>query len=151
MALKGDRLVYSNKIEWFMDEVATRGGCVVVSTTGSGAALDQATNLCTYAPNSSGKLPLGILLDDMVSVDLTRYKLNQHRSEVQQGGKVSIMDRGWVLTNSIVGTPTVGNAYLSSSGNLTATLNTLTETPLVGRFEDRPDEDGYVRVFVNLP
>lgn len=155
MALKGDRYVVTGRMDFFMDEIAERGGVVVASTVGSGAALDQAKQLCTYAANSSGKVPVGILMGDMVNVDLTKYKLNQHKDEVQQGSKVYIMDRGWVRTNFYVGSPTVmSNAYLSSSGKVTPTIDAnggTAATPLVGRFESSPDEDGYLKLNVNLP
>jgi hypothetical protein len=47
-------------------------------------------------------------------------------------------------------TPSGGNpAYLSHSGLLTPTL-VANVTPLVGRFETAKDEDGYVKVSINL-
>ena len=45
-----------------MNETATRGGMVVLSTGSSGSALDSSSALCTYAANSSGKKPLGIVV-----------------------------------------------------------------------------------------
>lgn len=155
MALKGDRYIVTGRPDFFLDEVAERGGILVVSTVGSGAALDQAQQLSTYAANSSGKVPLGVLMGDMVNIDLTKYKLNQHRDESQKGGKVWIADRGWVRTNMVIGSPGAGvNAYLSSSGFVTSTLDTnggTAATPLVGRFMSRADEDGYIKLEVNLP
>ena len=133
MALKGDRQIINYRPgDFFLDEVAERGGFVVISTTGSGAALDQASNLATYAANSSGKVVLGVLLPDMVNVDLTKYKVNQHKNEVQKGGKVAIASQGWVRTNFYVGSPTGGApAYLSSSGYVTPTFgNNIAQTPL---------------------
>lgn len=154
MALKGDRYIVTTRPDFFMDEVAERGGIAVASTIGSGAALDQARQLATYAANPSGLVPLGVLLHDMVNVDLTKYKLNQHRDEVQQGMKVAIMDRGWVRTNfNYPGTSwtAMSPAYLSSSGRVTPTNAGLAATPLVGRFESTPDEDGYFKLNINLP
>lgn len=152
MALKGDRLVVGTRFEYYMDEVAERGGVAVVSTVGSGAALDQSRNLATYAANSSGKTPIGILMYDMVDVDLSKYKLNQHRYETNKGAKILIMDKGWVRTNMYDTTPTnVGPAYLSSSGKVTPTNGGAAATPLVGRFETTPDEDGYLKLNINLP
>jgi hypothetical protein len=152
MALKGDRRIKSHRIDVYVDEVATRGGFLVVSTTyGSGAALDQASNVGTYAANSSGKVVMGVLLDDVVDVDQTKYKLNQHKSEIQKGMKATVADHGWVLTNFYVGSPTPGPAYLSSSGYVTPTNGGAAATPIVGRFEGSPDEDGYVKVSFNLP
>ena len=59
-----------------MNEVGNRGGVVCVSTGGSGISLDQSAALATYKAASSGSKPLGLLLNDMVNVDLTRQHLN---------------------------------------------------------------------------
>ena len=40
MALKGDRYLAITEVSYFMDQVAERGGIVVLKTAGSGAALD---------------------------------------------------------------------------------------------------------------
>ena len=72
-----------------MNEVAERGGVVSLSTAGSGASLDNGNAVVTYAADPSGKVPLGLLINDMVNIDLTRQHLNQHKDEVQKGGKCS--------------------------------------------------------------
>jgi hypothetical protein len=153
MALKGDREIHVSDVSFFMNEVAERGGVVMYSTGGSGAALDQGAALVTYAADSSGNVPAGLLLGDMVNKDLTRTHLNFHVDEVQQNSKVALMKRGWVVTDVITGTPTVGQtAYVTDSGVLTATLGAggLVDTPKVGTFMGSPDEDGYVKVSINL-
>lgn len=155
MSLKGARLELEHDISWFMNETATRGGVAVISTAGSGASMDIAANLCTYAAQSSGKKALGVLMNDVVDIDLTRQHLNWHKNEVQKGNKVTLLNKGWVTTNSIEGSVTAGAAaYLSSSGNIKTTLDTaggLVATPLVGRFTSGKDEDGYAKFEVNLP
>ena len=153
MALKGDRYIEMTDISHFMNEAAEVGGCVSYSTSGSGAALDQSANLVTYAASSSGAVPVGILLDPMVNYNLTRQHLNWHKLEKQVGDKVPVVTRGWVVTNMLVpGTsPTAGNtAYLGASGLLTPTFGSAV-TSTVGRFESKKNEDGYVKVWVNLP
>src|SRR3954466_5668971 len=104
MALKGARYEFYTDIQWFMNEVATRGGIASISTAGSGASLDQAANLLTYTASTSGAIPYGLLLNDMVNLDLTRQHINWHKDEVQKGGKVAIGRKGWWTTNLIVGT-----------------------------------------------
>lgn len=153
MALKGDRNVIADDISFFLNEVAERGVVVVLSTAGSGAALDQSQALVTVAANPSGKQPIGVLLSDMVNKDLTRQHINWHKSEVQIGGKVPLMTRGWVVTNRIVGTPTAGqSAYLGVSGLIQGSVTSnVANTPLIGRFLSTKDEDGYAKVEVNLP
>ena len=159
MALKTDRSTLQTDISFFMNEAATRGGVVAVSTGGSGASMDNGAALVTYAAIPSGKVPVGLLMNDMVSIDLTRQHLNQHKDEVQKGGKDTLLQKGWVVTNSLEGTsPAAGNAaFLAHSGNLSASDLSNDEgdvdgsTRVVGRFLSGVDEDGYAKVFIDLP
>ena len=150
MALKGDRNELDTEITYFMNETASRGVLVSVSTQGSGAAMDSASAVATVAADPSGKAPLGVLLNDVVNIDQTRQHLNWHKDEVQQGGKVTILSKGFVVTDKISGTPTAGQlAYLAASGNVSATQ--ATGAPAIGRFLSTKDADGYAKVSVNLP
>ena len=156
MALKSDRSVLDTDISFFMNEAATRGGVASVSTGGSGAAMDQGEALVTYAAVPSGKVPVGLLLNDMVNIDLTRQHLNQHKDEVQKGGKVTLLRKGYVVTNAIdTGvTPSVGDtAYLSESqaGKISNVSANSYSNLVVGRFLSAKDADGYAKVEVNLP
>ena len=159
MALKSDRSTLQTDISFFMNEAATRGGVVALSTGGSGAAMDQGAALVTYSAVPSGAVPVGLLLNDMVNIDLTRQHLNQHKDEVQKGGKVSLLVKGWVVTNQLEGTdPSAGSpAYLAHSGKLAITDLSSDDTDddgstrLVGRFLSSPDQDGYAKVFIDLP
>jgi hypothetical protein len=156
MSLKGDRYEFKTDISYFMNEVATRGGIVALSTVGSGAAMDQAAALVTYAASSTGVRPVGVLMGDVVNYDLTRQHINFHRDEVQLGGKVRILQKGYVVTNNIIGTPAVNdNAVLTSSGNvmpqpITAAGTHLHLRPYVGWFGSAKDEDGYAKLNVEL-
>ena len=160
MALKTDRSTLQTDISFFMnDNGATRGGVVALSTGGSGASMDNGAALVTYSPVPSGKVPVGLLVNDMVNIDLTRQHLNQHKDEVQKGGKVTLLTKGWVVTSNLEGTsPAAGNAaFLAHSGNLSTTdLSTDDSdadgsTRVVGRFLSGVDEDGYAKVFIDLP
>lgn len=149
MALKGDREELQTDISFFMNETATRGLVVSVSTAGSGAAMDSAVALATVKTNPSGAYPLGVLLNDMVNLDLTRQHLNQHKDEVQQGGKITILRKGWVVTNAISGTPAGGQlAYLAGTGLISATQGG--GTVQIGQFLSSKDADGYAKVSINL-
>lgn len=153
MALKGDRQVIADDISWFMNEAATRGGIVSVSTAGSGAGMDQAAQLATYKSSSSGAVPLGVLLNDMVDIDVTRQHVNHHKDEVIKGNKVTVLMIGQVTTNSILSGITISagdKAYLSSSGSLTNVNHGVAATPLVGKFLTKKDENGFARVWVNI-
>jgi len=158
MALKSDRNEVQTDISFFMNEVATRGGVVSLSTGGSGAAMDQGAALVTYAaqgPGASGKVPMGILLNDMVNLDLTRQHINQHKDEVQKGGKVTILRKGYIVTDQIEGAdPSAGDlAYPAHSGNIAKSdiIDDSAGTPSIGRFLSSKDEDGYAKVEINLP
>jgi len=159
MALKGDRYTAITEISFFMDQVAERGGIAVLKTAGSGAALDQSAAEVEYAASPSGKVPMGLLTDDMVNKDLTRTHLNFQKSEHQKGSKVNFARDGWFVTNMIESTgiaAAIGGgsgAYLGLSGLLTtaATGPGGYSNPKVGIFESSQDEDGYVKVYVKLP
>lgn len=154
MALKSDRNEVQTDISFFMNEVATRGGIASLSTGGSGAAMDQGAALVTYAATASGKVPMGILLNDMVNLDLTRQHINQHKDEVQKGGKVTILRKGYIVTNSIEGAdPSAGDSvYPAHSGNVSASdIVGDGTTSAIGRFLSSKDEDGYAKVEINLP
>lgn len=159
MALKTDRSTLDTDISFFMNEVATRGGIASQSTAGSGASMDNGAALVTYKAVPSGAVPVCLLINDMVNIDLTRQHLNQHKDEVQKGGKVTLLRKGYVVTNNIQGTlPSGGEvAFLAHSGNVAiadvsnddsdATGSKL----VVGKFLSGADEDGYAKLYVDLP
>tara|TARA_R110000824_G_scaffold16317_4_gene67801 strand:+ start:3581 stop:4096 length:516 start_codon:yes stop_codon:yes gene_type:complete len=161
MALKGDRYEFETTTDFFLNEVATRGGVVTLSTAGSGSALDQSAALVTYAAAQSGVTPIGLLLNDMVNIDQTRQHINFHKDEMQKGGKVTLLRKGWVVTNLIDPgvTITAGDvAYVGPSGYLTNTNHAplynrqnRTAGKVVGQFDSLKDEDGYAKVSINLP
>lgn len=149
MALKSDRYELQTDISFFYnDGTATRGGVVCHDTTaGSGASMDQGVNLVKYATTG---VPVGVLLNDVVNKDLTRTHLNQFKDEVQKGGKVTVLRKGYVVTNNITGNPSAGDdAYRCTlnAGN----FSTVASGNKVGAFLTSEDEDGYAKVEVNLP
>ena len=179
MALKTDRIHIDSQIDFFMNEVAERGGIVCVSTAGSGSAMDQAKQLCTYPASVSGAKPLGVLMGDMVDIDLTRQHENWFKEEVVKGGKVTIWNKCTVVTDRVYPGITVAAgdvAYAAPSGYVSNrvhyapwsawTRNQIlasgTHDPgvmippdfydlAVGRFLSTKDEDGYAKLSVNLP
>lgn len=151
MALKPYREIYVDDISFFMNVTAERGLIVVHDSSGSGEALDQATAYVAVptgqAPSTTA--PAGLLLNDVVDVDLTKYPINWHKDEVQKGSKVWLLRHGKVNTNKISGTPTAGNpAYYTSAGLLTPTDPG--SGPKVGRFLSKKDSDGYAKVEINI-
>jgi hypothetical protein len=160
MALKADRYEESTDISYFYTAGAvSRGGVVCLETlSASGAAMDQGDNTVSYQQAATSDVPVGILLNDVVNKDLTRTHLNQYKDEVQLGGKVTVMTRGWVVTNMVDGTPSPGDvAYASDAGGTAGYLSdsaadaTASGNLAVGRFMSAKDSDGYCKVYVNLP
>jgi hypothetical protein len=155
MALKSDRYELQTDISFFYNEgVATRGGVVVHDTAGSGAAMDQGVNLVKYVAVTAASRPVGILLNDVVNKDLTRTHLNQYKDEVQKGGKVTVLRKGYVVTNNITGSPAAGDPAFAchvTAGNVRPDSPGSSGVLQVGRFMSTKDEDGYAKVEVNLP
>ena len=160
MALKADRYELQTDISFFYNAgTVTRGGVVVHGTAGSGAAMDQGVNLVEYkAAIAEDSVPVGILLNDVVNKDLTRTHLNQHKDEVQKGGKVTVLRKGYVVTNNIEGTPSAGDiAYVHNNGNISngasIAVGSLAASGnlAIGRFMTSKDEDDYCKVEINLP
>ena len=88
MALKADRHELDVDISYFMNETAEKGQIVCFSSAGSGAAMDQAGALVTVAAANGTVIPVGVLLNDVVNLDLTRQHINFAKDEMQKGGKV---------------------------------------------------------------
>ena len=156
MALKADRNELDVDISFFMNETAERGKIVSFNTAGSGAAMDQANALVAIQGATGSVIPVGVLLNDVVDIDLTRQHINWHKDEVQKGGKVAILKKGYVVTNQISGTPTIGElAYVddAAANGLIATDAAAADgvRNVIGRFMSTLDADGYAKVEVNLP
>jgi hypothetical protein len=149
-----------------MDVAAERGGIVsVTATEASGAAMDQSEATVAYVAEPSGAYPLGLLLSEVVNLDLTRQHMNWHKEEVQIGGKVTVMTKGTVVTDWIYPdhTPIPGEiAYVCDSGyigNVDISLDAgqsldgvgVSSTRKVGRFVTIKNADGFAKVDINLP
>jgi hypothetical protein len=160
MALRPDRVEHLTDLSFFMNATAERGILVVHSAGGSGAAMDD-SNATVAAPSAYDDEPAGLLLNDVVNLDLTRQHLNYHQDEVQQGGKVLLLRRGTVVTDQISGTPVIGEkALFGLDGKLQTESEYLGGTGVggvgttlgdpVGRFLSTKDPDGYAKVEINI-
>ena len=153
MALKSDRIELLTDISFFMNTTAERGGVAgiaVSGTAGSGVSMDDANAVVAYVAAVSGTRPLGVLLNDVVNLDLTRQHINWHKDEVQLGGKVTLLRNGQVTTDRLVSgvTPTAGTpAYVGASGLIgTSSTNAVQ----IGTFLSGKDADGYAKLSVNI-
>ena len=164
MALRPDRVEHLTDLSYFMNETAERGIVVIHDTGGSGAAMDD-SNAKVKIPGAdqllSGTVPVGLLLNDVVNLDLTRQHINYAKDEVQQGGKVLLLRRGTVVTDQVSGTPAIGQAaYINCLGQVSANAQNGTNedngntgqtvTPKVGRFLSVKDADGFAKVEINI-
>lgn len=172
MALKPDIQVKQYAIDYFMYETATRGGIVVHNTgvvPGSGAAMDNAGQRVVYVAQPSGRKPLGLLLNDVVNVDLARQVKNYNKSEAQVGEKVTLMVKGTCVTNMFAnnGAPATGaitlpcDLFLGPTGTLTIVNSNYqlavsgivlrdNAYPRVGKALTNIDENGYAKVQIEL-
>ena len=161
MALKPDRNEHLTDLSFFMNETGERGKIVFYDTAqaGSGAAMDNANQRVingTGVPAAAGSYlyrAAGLLLNDVVNLDLTRQHLNFQKDEVQLGSKVLLLKRGFVVTNAISGTPAAANIgqplYVTGDGFLGA--DTVGNGgPRVGRLLSIKDADGYAKVAIDI-
>jgi len=173
MSLKTDRYEEETDISFFYNTgTATRGGVACMDTTttnASGAALDQGVNRAAYVAAVPTSVPVGILLNDVVNKDLTRTHINTYKDEVQKGGKVTLLRRGWVVTNNITGSCAPGDLAFADSGvagNICNGASLFGSAQyaasgfrvgagnsgnfLIGRFMSNKDADGYAKVWINI-
>jgi hypothetical protein len=154
MALKPDRkYTDGTNIMYFMNATGNRGGIVIHTGTGSGAAMDDSSSTVAYPTGQapSGTKPAGLLLCDVVNLDLTRQHRNWHQDQVQLGGKVTCLRQGDVTTNVVATGLTINAgdvAYYNTTGSLTNV--DAGSAPSVGRFLSKLDADGYARVEISL-
>lgn len=157
MGLKGDRVILETDITYSCASVASRGVTLVGKTAGSGVALGDSAGVADLVASPSGKKVLGILLNDVVNIDETRYHRNFHKDETKINERCTILKKGRVTTDKLAAGTTPGDgdtAYLTTNGELTPTVSTtggIAATPKVGQFRGGKDEAGFVCVEVNLP
>lgn len=155
MALKPDRNHAETtdiRQHWLSSQTeAEKGGCAALVSQGSGVAMDPDENAVRYAPDPSGQVPMGILLQDVnPPLSDTRDFKNHSNLEVRPGDKVTLVRQGILVTNMVLDTPAAGDtAYLAASGNVSPVQ--ATGAPAVGRFETSLDADGYARLSIQIP
>src|ERR1700690_3481082 len=117
MALRPDRHLEVSECTHQIGVVASKGQVAVFNVAGSGASLGTTAGTVTIAANPSGNIPAGMLLQDVVNLDLTRFHENWNKQEININDFCDLARRGWFVTDQIIGTPTEGSpGYLSSSG-----------------------------------
>ena len=151
MALRPDRNEHLTDLSYFMNETAERGVVVVHDTGGSGAAMDDSSAKVKKPTGTvSGQSPAGLLLNDVVNLDLTRQHINFHKDEMQKGGKVLLLRRGTVVTDQISGAITMGEAAHFVIGGLLCSATAFSGSAQVGRWLSKKDSDGFAKIEVNI-
>jgi len=148
MALRPDRNEHLTDLSFFMNETAERGILVGFSTQGSGAAMDD-SSAAVKVPGITDK-PCGLLLNDVVNLDLTRQHINFHKDEVQKGNKVLLLRRGTVVTDQISGAVTMGERAHFVAGGLLCSKTASETSQHVGRWLSKKDADGFAKVEINI-
>jgi len=155
MALRPDRhIVDQDAHSWTLSDVASKGVGLCFSTAGSGAVIGDSRGVVTLAADPSGSKFAGILLADFVDKDMTQTHLDWHKEEQLIGDVAPVLRKGWVWTDKLVSgqTPTVGDtAYLGASGAFRSVSLGDVATPVAGVFGGKKDEDGFVKIEINLP
>jgi hypothetical protein len=155
MALKGNGYTVEDDISMTCESVAERGVGLVIKTAGSGIALGDSRNKADLVANPSGYKPAGLLFNDVVDYDVTRYHGNFHKNETRKSFPCHLIRKGRYTTNKVSGTPAPGDpAYLTTNGQFTPTVSSTggtVATPKVGSFFSGKDADGYATIDINLP
>lgn len=163
MALKPDRSANNDyDVSKFMYVTGDRGnGLVAVTGTdghyGRGAAMDDTNSRVAIAANPSGSRFAGLLLDDVVNLDLSRTHINPYKAgETQIGNKVSVLTRGWVVTNRVGAGQASGiafpaTAYLGTNGAFyTSAGYANSGWPVAGKFLGEVDTEGYAKLYIDI-
>ena len=149
MALRPDRQEIVTDISFFMDETSERGIIVSASTQGSGAAMDD-SSAAVKVPVAYADKPVGLLLNDVVDLDLTRQHINFAKDEMQKGGKVTLLRIGTVVTDQISGAITMGEQAHFTDGGTLCSATASSTSAVVGRWLSKKDADGYAKVAINI-
>ena len=149
MALRPTRNEFLTDLSFFMNETSERGVMCVASTQGSGAAMDQSEAAVKVA-SAVGDKPVGLLLNDVVDLDLTRQHINYDQDEMQKGGKVLLLRAGFVVTDQISGAITLGDAaHFVDDGRFCSDAAS-SHSAQVGRWLSKKDSDGYAKLQINI-
>ena len=149
MALRPTRNEFLTDLSFFMNETAERGLLCVFDSQVSGAAMDQSEASVKVASSLDDK-PVGLLLNDVVNLDLTRQHINYDKDEMQKGGKVLLLRHGFVVTDQISGAITMGERAHFVPGGSFCSNSASSHSVHVGRWLSKKDSDGYAKLEINI-
>lgn len=142
----------ADTVRFALAEVAERGKivCHVVGTTAAG----EVTGLATHTGVATQAV--GILLDDVESMNYDRHGEYLQRNVSDVGSVVGIATKGEFETDLIFYGPTPSQgqpAYLAASGYVSANqagANTVDAALRIGTFRSAPNANGFCRVYIDL-
>lgn len=142
-SLKADRNIQAASYEFFCDCPAERGTVLELvkfhpTTTG--------TQYAVVRPGNHSGQPVGILMEDVVHLDPASF-LNFAGDQVAVGGKVTVVQDGWLTVGSFNKPVVAGDQiYYDNAGRFTTQP---TGRP-IGRAISSSDDDGYAKIKVTL-
>ncbi len=155
MALKGDRVVIETDVTMTCESATLRGVGLIIKTSGSGVAIGDSAGKADLAADPSGSKFAGLLMNDVVNVDQTRYHRNFHKDETMISERCTLMRKGKITTDKVTGSPSPGDpAYLVANGVFSPTRSAtggIVASPFAGEFKSLKDADGFATIEFNLP
>ena len=146
MALSPRRQQIWTEVHFAMAVASERG--VIVSHTSNAGEVTSLAN-----PTGATTSPLGVLLDDVESMNFDRHGEYRNRMVVDIGSVVGIGAKGDYETNQVQGTPSAGNkAYLHTSRLVSPNQlsDGITQAPQVGVFRTALNANGFALVHIDL-
>lgn len=137
MSLRANRYEEIVDIRHFLNEVAEIGSFVYTKEQKGSQPYDEATLI----PNADF---IGVLLCNVVNIDLCRYSLNYYSGDTQVGGRVSILTKGWIVMR-LPGRctyPIKHPVYINPKGK----LSLIQWGRPIGRVMSTRDEDGFAKI-----
>lgn len=155
--LKPTRNPLFDSVRYFVNTTGEAGAIVFAQTgaPGPGQSLDSTNAVAQFVnATSSGRVAVGLALESVVNIDLSKQVLTREAEQVQVNSKCQIGIKGEWSTNRIVASafgtgiqyPTT--LYAGASGLLTTVFNT--GLPVVGKAISAVDADGYAVVRIDL-
>jgi len=139
-AMKSDMYVRDTDISFFCDKTTERGK-IVEAMPGANGLWNE------VRPGRYENRPVGLLLNDVVDIDLSRCHLNWSKFETQRGGKVQIMRCGEAIVRPVNGKPIPGAPLFYEKDG---TLTTKDVSIQVGNCLSTRDEDDFVKVQIRI-
>jgi hypothetical protein len=147
IGLKPQRYIVCENYYHFCDAAASRGMVVefddIEHVPGCGA--------CMVRPGFVHGRAAGVLLNEVVDIDLSKSHFNWYKDEVQIGGKVWLLTAGEIVTNPIITKPVkLGDeVYYDETGRLTTENSNKTRGP-VGKIISHVDIDEYYKISIKV-